>query len=376
MPNPPTHPARAERFTISVPDADLDDLRHRLRQTRWPGDLANETWHYGTSEAYLRTLVEEWSDFDWRAVEKKMNELDHYRVELKGQPIHYVHANKGAGLPLLLVGGWPWTFWDFEEVIKRLSDHEVIVAELPGYGFSSPLTVPKLGYVATADLFHELMTQVVGHDRYGVYGADWGSLVVEQIAHKYPSSVAGLHTSMPFPLDFAPIPEQLWSADEAEFAALTAAWWEHGTAYFKEHATKPQTVAFLSDSPAAMASWIVEKLHGWTDHNGDFEKAYPRDRMLATLSVYWVTNTLGSSARFYAESLQNPWSPSHDGTRVIKVPTGVAAFPKEVAQVPRAWLEKYMNLQRYTRMDRGGHFPAVENPQGLATELSEFFSEV
>lgn len=368
----------SERFTIAVAQADVDDLRRRLTQARWPGDLANDTWHYGTNESYLRMLVAYWAEeYDWRAHEREMNQYAHYRVILDGQPIHYLRAGKQGALPLLLLGGWPWTFWDFRDIIPRLvEDFDVIVAELPGYGFSSPLVKPKLGFVAAADLMHQLMTSVLGVSRYGVYGADWGALVAEQLAHKYPEAIVGLHTSMPFPLDFAPIPPDLWAPEEQPYAEHTARWWQYGTAYFQMHATKPQTVAYLTDSPVALAAWIVEKFHGWTDHTGNVEDAYPRDRMLTTLSLYWFTNTIGSSARFYAESLQNPWQPSRDGQPVVPVPTAILAFPKEVAQVPRRWAEQYFNLVRYNRADRGGHFPAVENPVALASDIHAFFSAV
>lgn len=374
MSSVPANSTQPEPFTINVSEQDLEDLRQRLRSVRWPGDIANDTWHYGASESYLRELTSAWIDFDWRATEAKMNELDHFQVELGGQPIHYVRANAGAGMPILLLSGWPCTFWDFAEVLPKLSGFEVIIAELPGYGFSSPLRVPKLGFVAAADLMHELMTEVLGHDRYGVHGYDWGGFTAAQMAHKYAASITGFHTSMPMPLDFAPVPPGLWSPAEAGYAERTAQFWAHGAAYFNEHATKPQTVAFIGDSPVATAAWLVEKFQGWTDHGGNVEDAYPRDHILATLSIYWFTRTVGSSARFYAESMQNPWTPSHGGTPTITVPTGIAAFPKEAAQVPKAWVEQYFNLQRYTRMDRGGHFPAVENPAGLADELIAFFT--
>jgi pimeloyl-ACP methyl ester carboxylesterase len=360
-------------WKLVVPQEEVDDLRRRIGNTRWADDLANESWHYGANRAYLEKVLQRWAEFDWRSLEDAINAWPHRRVQYQGQTLHYVHFRNPGKRPLLLVGGWPWTFWDFKEVIPPLQPHfEVIVATLPGYPGSHPLVVPKLGFVATADLFHQLM-QDLGHTRYGVYGADWGALVVEQMAHKYPQHVLGLHTSMPFPLGFEPIAPELWDAEEKEYAERTAAWWQYGTGYFQEQATKPQTVAYLEDSPAAMAAWLVEKIHGWTDHDGDVERAYPLDRILATLSLYWFTRTFGSSVRFYAESLQNPWRSSHSNTPVIAVPTAIAAFPKEVAQVPRRWAESYFNLVRYNRMNRGGHFPAVENPTALAQDLVAFF---
>jgi len=369
---------KPESFVIKIPEGEVLDLKERLGRARFPGDLANETWHYGTQEAYLKDLMAYWRDrYEWRIHEEAMNRYPHYRVELGGQPIHFMRVEAKGKLPLLLLGGWPWTFWDFAEVLPHLEgEFELVIPDLPGYGFSTPLRVPKLGFVATADLFHTLMTQVLGYERYGVYGADWGALVAEQLAHKYEGQVVGLHTSMPFPLDFAPIPQELWTPEEKPFAERTALWWQYGTAYFQMHATKPQTVAYLGDSPVAMAAWIVEKIHGWSDHQGNLEEAYPREKLLTTLSIYWFTNSLGSSARFYAESLQNPWQPAREGKPVVRVPTGVAAFPKEVAQVPRRWVEEYFNLKRYVRLDRGGHFPAVENPAALAQELGAFFASL
>jgi pimeloyl-ACP methyl ester carboxylesterase len=365
---------RPERFRIEVPDADLDDLRKRLAGTRWPGDLDNDSWQYGTNEVFLRELVGEWQDDDWRRHERALNEVEHYRVELDGQLIHYVHVPRPGRPVLLLIHGWPSTHWDFARLIPRLEDFELVIPDLPGYAFSSPLRVPRLGYVAAAELLHALLTGPLGHDRYGVYGADWGALVAEQIAYARPGAVLGLHTSMPFPLDFAPVPSELWADDEIVYAERTREWVEHGMAYFHLMASKPQTIAYLNDSPAALASWVAEKLHAWSDHAGDVYDAYPREQTLTLLSLYWLTGTFGSAARFYAESLRAPAVVTGDSRPVIAVPTGVAAFPKENTQVPRRWVEDYFQLTRYTRLDHGGHFAAVENPDALAAELHAFFT--
>jgi epoxide hydrolase len=365
---------RPERFRIDVPSADLDDLRDRLARTRWPGDLDNDAWQYGTREAFLREIVAEWQVHDWRRHEQAMNEVEHFRVELSGQLFHYVHVRRPGRPALLLIHGWPSTHWDLVPLIPALDGFELVIPDLPGYAFSNPLRVSGLGFLATAELLHTLMTEVLGHERYGVYGADWGALVAEQIAYARPAAVLGLHTSMPFPLDFAPIPPELWADDEAVYAERTKEWFEHGMAYFQLMASKPQTIAYLNDSPAALASWVVEKLHAWTDHAGDVYDAYPRDQALTLLSLYWLTGTFGSAARFYAESMRQPPIVTGDSRPVIVVPTGVAAFPKENTQVPRRWVEEYFQLVRYTRIDRGGHFAAVENPDALAAELQGFFT--
>jgi pimeloyl-ACP methyl ester carboxylesterase len=361
----------AERFEIVFPDTALDDLRERLARTRWPETPTASTWDEGTSIPAMRGLAEAWAADDWRAHEAALNVHAHYRAELDGQTIHYLHVPRAGALPLLLLHGWPSTHWDFAALIPLLDGLELVVPDLPGYGLS-PLTRTGIGYLETAEVMHALMTETLGHERYAVYGFDWGALVAEQLAHAQEDAVVALHVSMPFPLDFAPPAPELWAEDEQEYAQRTASWAQEGFAYFQIQATRPQTLAYLTDSPAALGAWIVEKVHAWSDHDGDLETAYPRDQLLANLSLYWLTGTFGTAARFYAESLRRPWQPAHDGHPVVRVPTGVAAFPKENSQVPRRFVEEYFDLRRYTRMARGGHFAPVEQPEALADELRAF----
>jgi pimeloyl-ACP methyl ester carboxylesterase len=365
---------RPERFEIAFPDEALDDLRERLAGARWPDTPTASSWDEGTSVPYMRELAAAWQADGWRAHEAAMNAHEHCRIELDGQRIHYLHVRRSGELPLLLLHGWPSTHWDFAALIPQLDGLELVAPDLPGYGLSSPLMRTGIGFLETAELMHELMTEVLGHARYAVYGFDWGALIAEQLAHTHHEAVLALHTSMPFPLDFAPPAQELWTAEEQPFADLTARWWQEGSAYFQLQATRPQTLAFLADSPVALAAWIVEKLHAWSDHDGNVEDAFPREQILATLSLYWLTGTFGSAARFYAESLRRPWQAVHDGMPVVRVPTAVAAFPKENSQVPRRWVEQYFDLHRYTRMPKGGHFAPVEQPEALAGELTSFLS--
>ncbi|WP_439382503.1 epoxide hydrolase family protein [Amycolatopsis lexingtonensis] len=365
-----------EPFRIAVPDEDIRDLRERLARTRLPGDLANDGWEYGTNQEYLAGLLADWRDsYDWRAHEAEMNAYAHYRVELDGQPVHYLHVPGDGKVPLLLIGGWPWTFWDFKEVLPHLAGHEVVVADLPGYGFSTPLARPGIGYAETADMYHRLMTEVLGHERYGIYGSDWGSIIGQHLAHHHPEAVVGLHTTMPFSLE-GPIPEELWADDEKVRRAANTAWARYSNGYFVLHTTRPQSIAYIGDSPAATAAWLVEKLHDWTDHDGDFETGYPRERVLTTLSLFWFTNSMGSTARLYAESFQKPWTPKSDAQPLFDVPTAVAAYPREPAAVPRKWVESRFDLRRYTVMERGGHYPAVESPETLGRDIAGFFAEL
>src|SRR5262245_34154749 len=363
---------RAQRFEIAFLDEALTDLQDRLVRTRWPETPTAESWDEGTAVPAMRELVLAWQADDWRAQEAAMNAYEHHRAELDGQPVHFLRVPRQGELALLLLHGWPSTHWDFARLLPYLDGFELVVPDLPGYGFS-PLARTGIGYLETAELLHALMTDVLGHARYAVSAFDWGALVAQQLGHAPGDAVVALHTSMPFPLDFVPPAQELWAADELEFAERTASWAQNGFAYFQLQATRPQTLAYLTDSPAALGAWIVEKIHAWSDHEGDLEDAYPRAQILATLSLYWLTGTFGTAARFYAESLRRPWRPTHRGRPVVRVPTGVAAFPKENSQVPRRFAEEYFDLRRYTRMPRGGHFAPVEQPEALAAELRSFF---
>ncbi len=357
-----------ERFEIAFPDDAVEDLRDRLARTRWPETPTAASWDEGTSIPAMQELARAWGVDDWRAHEAAMNAHEHHRVQLGGQTVHYLHVLLPGELPLLLLHGWPSTHWDFAALLPLLDGLELVVPDLPGYGLS-PLARTGIGYLETAELMHALMTETLGHARYAVYGFDWGALVAEQIAHEHEDSVAALHVSMPFPLDFVPPAHELWTEDEQPFAERTGQWATEGFAYFQLQATRPQTLAYLTDSPAALGAWIFEKVHAWTD--GD---AYPRAQLLANLSLYWLTGTFGTAARFYAESVRRPWQAAHDDLPVIRVPTGVAAFPKENSQVPRRFCEQYFDLRRHSRMPKGGHFAPVEQPEALAGELRAFLS--
>ncbi|MGW6522867.1 epoxide hydrolase family protein [Streptomyces sp. NPDC054962] len=370
-----------KRFEIHVSDADIDDLRRRLQATRLPGDLANDDWRYGTSRAYLQGFLTAWrDDYDWRAHERAMNAYAHYRVAASGQNLHFLHVPCPGGLPLLLVGGWPQTFWDFADVLPLLEGFELVVPDLPGHGFSTPLHSPGTGFIQTADMFHHLMTEVLGHRRYGIYGMDWGALIGEQLAHKHPDVVCGLHTSMPVPLGWSPAerrrdPAQ-WTPEEQSRRDAAHEQVTRGNGYLHMQTTRPQTVAYLIDSPAATAAWLIDRVHAWTDHGGQLNDAYPLERLLTTVSLYWFTGTLATAARFYAESASQGWQPVSTRQPVIPVPTAVAAYPKEGGAYPRKWVEQYFNLDRYTVMERGGHFPPVENPKSLGTDIARFFHDL
>ena len=378
-------------FEIAVSDADLADLRSRLARWRRAPDFANDDWQYGVNGDYLAELVDYWhDDYDWRLHEKRMNAFDHFRVEIENVPVHYLHVRgKGpAPIPLILTHGWPWTFWDFQHMIGPLSDpashagdpadaFDVVIPSLPGFGFSSPLTQPGVGFARTAELWDTLMRDVLGYPRYAAQGGDWGSLVTAALGHLAADHLVGVHQSMGGflgldygamrPEDYAP-EERAWPAQVARRVATI-------TSHMAVHTSDPQTLAFaLQDSPVGLAAWIVERRRAWSDCDGDVERAFSKDELLTTISIYWHTNTIGTSMRFYRESMTgSPWQPVHDHSPAVPTPSGFAIFPEDNILIPRKVAERYANVAHWTIMPRGGHFAPAEQPELLVEDIRTFF---
>jgi pimeloyl-ACP methyl ester carboxylesterase len=384
-----------ERFKIETEQAVLDDLRERLHRTRFAPDFANDDWRYGTNLAYLKHLIEYWRDrYDWRRVEREINSFAHYKTAIEGIPIHFIHEpGKGPRpIPLILTHGWPWTFWDFQKVIGPLADpaahggdpadaFDVVVPSLPGYGFSTPLTATGMNYWRTADLWVTLMRDVLGYDKFAAQGGDWGALVTAQLGHKYAERMIGIHVNLlaslsffggsegPKPDDFGP-GEQGWLEHNRNFIA-------NESGYMQLQCSKPQTVAFaINDSPAGLCSWILEKRRTWSDCGGDVERRFTKDDLCTTMTLYWITQSYGTSARYYYEAAHNLWRPAHSRHPVVEAPTGVAVFLKEVMLMPRKWAERYYNLKRWTVMPSGGHFAPMEEPERLVEDIRAFFREL
>lgn len=380
-------------FRIEIPEEVLVDLGERLARTRWPDDFGNVDWSYGSNGAYLRELVDHWRHrYDWREHERKMNALPHFRTDIEGIPIHFIHQ-RGSGkkpLPLLMSHGWPWTFWDFHKVIGPLADpasfgadpedsFDVIVPSLPGYGFSTPLLTTGIDAFRTADLWLKLMREVLGYSRFGAEGGDWGALISTQLGHKYPEAIVGLYIHLMINLDAlsggadGPRPED-FTADEAPWQARNQTFLTQGSGYSALQMTKPQTPAFgLNDSPVGLAAWLVEKRRGWSDCGGDVERRFTKDDLLTTIMIYWVTGSIGSSMRYYYETAHRPWAPSHRRWPVVEAPTGIALLPNEVMLQPRRWAERYYNLRHWSVLPRGGHFAPMEEPERLVEDIRVFF---
>lgn len=388
-----------EPFRIAVPDADLVDLRSRLERTRFPADYLNDDWSYGTNGEYLRRLVHYWRDeFDWRAVEAQMNAYDHFRVTIEAVPLHFVRIpGKGPNpKPLLLSHGWPWTFWDFHRVFGRLTDPaahggderdalELIVPSLPGFGFSSPVQT-ALGVPDDARILDTLMHDVLGYERYGAAGGDWGSAISAYLAHGYADHLIGSHLTEPHLLS---MPYDRLGPED--YAADEQGWYEHNrerATFSKAHiavgANAPQTTAVaFNDSPAGLAAWIVEKRFRWADSKGDIANVFTMDDLCTTIAAYWFTQTMGSSMRIYADSMRPVAATStfglatmHDRMPVLEAPTGIAVFPEELVRLPRRVAERYANLKRWTVFDAGGHFSPFEVPDLYAGDVLALFRDL
>jgi len=398
-------------FTIHFSDEELADMMNRLRHTRYPDDFGNDDWRYGYNTDYHRKLVEYWvTEYDWRSVEARMNELPNFKVDIMGVPLHFVHV-KGTGknpMPLLLHHGWPWTFWDVRKVIEPLTNPEkfggsaddafdVVLISLPGYGFSSPLKETGWNWWHTADLENTLMKDVLGYEKYATAGGDWGALIAQQHGHKYEADVIGVYTHFPAQMShYLPahpdqpagvaFDPQLGLPAASEYTADEAGWFERGKLFVENESgygeiqlTKPQTLAALvADSPAAQLAWITEKRYFWglaergtgTDA---FEKVWPKEDLITTALVYYLTNTGGTSSRYYWECRGNPWTPSHDRFPVVGVPTAVSIYPGEIYKPPMTWTSKYFNLQQYRVHNEGGHFAPLEVPDIYVDDVRTFF---
>ena len=381
--------SKAEPYRIAIADSVLDDLRERLARTRLPGEVTDSGWEYGTNLAYLRELLDYWrKSYDWRKHEAELNRFKHFRADIDGQGIHFIHE-QGRGpspKPLLLIHGWPGSIYEFMKIIPMLTDpgshggdardsFTVIAPSLPGYGFSDPTRIRAVNIQKIADIFFKLMSEVLGYKRFAVQGGDWGAAITSRIGEVYSPSLYGIHLNMIAmgPAEGRNAPEL--TPEEKVFLGDAEKFRMHETGYQWIQGTKPQTLAYgLTDSPAGLAAWIVEKFRTWSDCHGDVESRFSKDQLLTNIMIYWVTGTINSSTRLYYEARHHPWR-MKPGTR-IETPTGFALFPAELVRPPRHWAERVYNVKRWTQMPRGGHFAAMEEPALLADDIRAFFRDL
>jgi pimeloyl-ACP methyl ester carboxylesterase len=372
-------------FELRVPDDVLTDLHGRLERVRWPDEPPGAPWTYGTSVGYMQRLVEYWRDeFDWRKQEAALNQFRQFKVTLADIDLHFIHQ-QGKGpdpMPLLLSHGWPGSIVEFHKLIPMLTDpasfggnaadsFTVVAPSLPGYTLSFAPNQKRFGIVEIADTFARLMTDVLGYRRFAAQGGDWGASITTRLAQTRPELLAGIHLNLLMvPRDPALLAN--FTPEEKQYLDELKHWLKEESGYQWIQGTRPQTLAFgLSDSPAGLAAWILEKFRAWSDCDGNPESAFTRDEMLANITLYWATGAIGSS--FWPYYDRRHGAPPLGGSPRVEVPTGYAEFPHEILRPPRSIAERSYNIQRWSKMAKGGHFAALEQPAALADEIRGFF---
>lgn len=370
-------------FSVNVPQNVLDDLKLRLELTRWPDELIESGWSYGTNLSYMKELTTYWQNtFDWRKVEAEINSYPNFMADINGHKIHFIHV-KGKGkqtVPLIITHGWPGSFLEMMKLIPLLTEDphfsfDLVIPSVPGFGFSDKIIQPGCNSEFVADIWHQLMMEL-GYTRYGAQGGDIGSGISTWLSLRYPSNVIGLHLNY-ISGSYKPYlaSEEQISDEVLAFQKAGEEWSAREGAYAYLHATKPLTAAYgLNDSPAGLCAWIVEKFNGWSDNNGNIENIFTKDELLANITLYWITQTIHSSMRIYNENSKNPLALKKN--EYITVPVGFAKFPKELPTPPRSYIEKGFNIRHWTNMPAGGHFAAVEQPELLSKDIRDFFSKL
>ncbi len=381
-----------EPFRIEIPEAELDDLKRRLADTRWPDDLPDAGWDRGVPTAYLKELADYWrNQYDWRAAEATFNRYPQFITEIAGARVHFLHVRSPEpdATPVLLTHGWPGSVAEFLKVIEPLTDPvahggdaadavHLVIPSVPGFGFSSPLREPGWNLVRIASAWAELMRRL-GYDRYVAQGGDFGSVVSLVLSQVAPEAVLGVHVNLlitpPPPNDLTAL-AGLEQADLARLGLLAGFAAGDLSGYMKLQSTRPQTLAYaLTDSPVGQLAWIVEKFRDWTDGNGLPEDAVDRDQMLTDVTIYWLTRTAGTSAQFYRETSANlPTAPPPaQAPAPMPVPLAVSVFPREMfLPVRRLADAMFPGIVQWTEHDRGGHFAAMEQPELLVGDLRRF----
>jgi epoxide hydrolase len=377
-------------FRIDIPQADLDDLGDRLARTRWPDELPGVGWSRGVPLGYLRELAAYWrTSFDWRKQEAMLNEFPQFATTIDGQTIHFLHVRspEADALPLVLIHSWPGSIVEFIRMVGPLADpgahggdpaeaFDVVVPSIPGFGFSTPLANRGWSTGRIARAFAELM-RGLGYERYGAHGGDIGAGVAGGLSPADPDRVVAVHVTSdpPTAVSFAS-----FSGDPAATPGLSEADRERvermkqasadDMGYLQIQTTRPQTLAYaLTDSPVGQLAWIAEKFRAWTDPSAELpEDAVDRDQLLANVSLYWLTRTGASAAHILYESMHaQEWG--EEGP----APTGLAVFGKD--SVTRRLMDPEGKIAHWSEFDRGGHFPAMEQPDLLVGDIRKFFRD-
>jgi pimeloyl-ACP methyl ester carboxylesterase len=393
-----------EPYAIDVPQEVLDDIRERLRRTRWPNEIPGSGWARGTDLSFMKNLVAYWLDeYDWRKEEARLNAFDHFKADVDGLGIHFIRE-EGKGpdpMPLFMMHGYPWSFTMLLKIMPMLTDpaayggdpadaFTVVAPSLIGFGLSDPPRQLGFGFQHHPAKYDKLMTEGLGYRRYGIEGGDWGGTITAPFGFLRPDNLIGIHLNFLYPRigDERPPEEKdpdilrgfgmRWAPLKPTDPDLLRYWknveryWIDEGAYAHVQQTRPQTLSYaITDSPAGMAAWIVEKWRAWSGWGDDFEKLFSKDMIITNVMLYWVSNSFWSAIRLYSESYHNPWE-LQPGER-IEVPTAVAAYPHELIPIARKRAERYYNVVRFTEFPKGGHFAIYERAEEMADDLRGFF---
>ena len=369
-------------FRVQAPDAVLNRILRRVRESRFPDRLDAKDWRYGVDWDYMKSLAGYWTTrFDWRKAEAGLNRFPQFLARVDEYDIHFYHV-KGRGpkpIPLILTHGWPGSVFEFIGAIGPLSDpaahggspedaFDVVVPSLPGFGFSSKPRGTPVGPPTTARIWNRLMAGLLGYPKYVAQGGDWGNAVTVQLAREYPEALLGIHLNA---AGGAVSSDGEQPEDVREWQRAASAFRAQEMDYFNEQQHKPQTVAFaLSDNPLGAAAWIVEKLKVWSDSGDDLDRTFTKDQVLTNVMIYLVTDSVSTGVWFYRGALDDRTT----ARGKITVPTGFASFPKEMIALnpPRALLAQNFNLAHYTKQARGGHFACLEQPQLFVGDVRNF----
>jgi microsomal epoxide hydrolase len=379
-------------FRIQIPQTDLDDLQRRLATTRWPSGVQDAGWARGVPMAYLKELVEYWrTEYKWRQAEAQLNGFPQFLTEIDGTTVHFLHVRsiEHNALPLIMIHGWPGSFVEFIDVIGPLTDprahggdpanaFHLVIPSIPGFGFSSPVSEPGWDIVRVARAWATLMARL-GYARYAVQGGDLGAWIGLALAGLDHQHVIGSHVNFLItpPADDPAVVADLSGEDQSRIAT-TAEFATRPPGYMALQMTRPRTVSYgLTDSPVGQLAWIAEKFREWTDSMNVPEDAVSRDSLLTNVMIYWLTATAGSSANLYYEIAQMPvdirgfdWALSRAG---VKVPLGVAVFPRDFIRPVRSLAERdFGPIRHWREFPRGGHFAALEQPELLVEDIRDF----
>ncbi|MBO9633107.1 MAG: epoxide hydrolase [Chitinophagaceae bacterium] len=374
-------------FRIDIGKSVLDDLRSRLANTRWPDQVENAGWNYGTNKEYLEELCDHWLHrFNWKDQEEYLNSFPQFKVEIDDTHLHFLHI-KGEGkknIPLLLTHGYPDNFIRFLKLIPLLTKadsqglaFDLIIPGIPGFGFSSIPSRAGMNTERIAAILAALMHDVLGYEKFVAHGGDWGSSITEQLALHHKHLLTAIHmTEIPFRHLFTIQKDEL-TEPEKKYLQAGRQWQQKEGAYALIQGTKPQSLAYgLNDSPAGLAGWIIEKFQSWSDCDGHLDKVFTKDELLTNITIYWITQTINSAFRLYYEAMQEVSDPSKNPITKVAIPTAIAIFPKDMVPAPREYADRIFNIQQWTNMPHGGHFAAMEAPELLANDIRKFVSGI